>query len=53
MAENLAMSQGLYNSERVLLALVGTGMSREDAYRAVQRNAMPVWEGRGKFLDLL
>jgi adenylosuccinate lyase len=28
-------------------------MSREDAYSAVQRNAMPVWEGRGKFPDLL
>jgi adenylosuccinate lyase len=28
-------------------------MSREDAYRAVQRNAMPVWQGQGRFLDLL
>jgi len=28
-------------------------MSREDAYRAVQRNAMPVWQGGGRFLDLL
>jgi adenylosuccinate lyase len=37
----------------VLLALTQAGMSREDAYRAVQRNAMPVWEGKGKFLDLL
>ena len=28
-------------------------MSREDAYRAVQRASMPVWEGKGRFLDLL
>ena len=42
-----------HNSQRVLLALTQAGMSREDAYRAVQRNAMPVWEGSGKFLDLL
>jgi adenylosuccinate lyase len=37
----------------VLLALTQAGMSREEAYRAVQRNAMPVWEGKGSFLDLL
>ena len=53
MRANLDRLGGLVHSQRVLLALTQAGMSREDAYRAVQRNAMPVWEGRGKFLDLL
>jgi adenylosuccinate lyase len=43
----------LVHSQRVLLALTQKGMSREDAYAAVQRNAMPVWRGKGDFLDLL
>ncbi len=50
---NLDRLGGLVYSQRVLLALTQAGMSRDDAYSAVQRNAMPVWEGRGKFLDLL
>ena len=50
---NLDRLGGLVHSQRVLLALTQAGMSREDAYSAVQRNAMPVWEGRGKFPDLL
>jgi adenylosuccinate lyase len=37
----------------VLLALTQAGMSREDAYRAVQRNAMAAWDGTGRFSDLL
>ncbi len=49
----LARATGLVDSQRVLLALTQAGMSREDAYRAVQRNAMPVWQGGGRFLDLL
>ena len=49
MAENLASSQGLYNSERVLLALVKKGMTREDAYRLVQKSAMAAWEQRKPF----
>ena len=53
MRANLDRLGGLVHSQRVLLALTQAGMSREDAYRAVQRNAIPVWEGRGKFLDLL
>jgi adenylosuccinate lyase len=53
MKRNLDKLGGLHNSQRVLLALTQAGMSREDAYRAVQRNAMPVWEGKGNFLDLL
>ncbi len=53
MRRNLDRLGGLVHSQRVLLALTQAGMSREDAYRAVQRNAMPVWEGQGRFLDLL
>jgi adenylosuccinate lyase len=53
MRRNLDRLGGLVHSQRVLLALTQAGMSREDAYRAVQRNAMPVWEGKGRFLDLL
>jgi adenylosuccinate lyase len=37
----------------VLLALTQKGVSREDAYAAVQRNAMKVWRGEGTFIDLL
>ena len=37
----------------MLLALTQAGISREDAYRLVQRNAMQVWEKRVSFLDLL
>lgn len=47
MERNLNQLGGLVNSQRVLLALTQAGHSREDAYRLVQRNAMPVWlEGR-------
>jgi adenylosuccinate lyase len=41
------------HSQRVLLALTQKGVSREDAYALVQRNAMPVWRGEGEFLTLL
>jgi adenylosuccinate lyase len=41
------------HSQRVLLALTQKGLSREDAYAAVQRNAMRVWRGEGAFLDFL
>jgi adenylosuccinate lyase len=53
MRANLDRLGGLVHSQRVLLALTQAGMSREDAYRAVQRSAMPVWEGKARFLDLL
>ncbi len=53
MQRNLDQLGGLVHSQRVLLALTQAGMSREDAYRAVQRNAMPVWEVKGRFGDLL
>ncbi|MFO1128952.1 MAG: adenylosuccinate lyase [Rhodospirillales bacterium] len=53
MQANLDRLQGLTFSQQVLLALTQAGMSREDAYRAVQRNAMAVWAGEGSFLDRL
>jgi adenylosuccinate lyase len=55
MMENMERLGGLVFSQRVLLALTQGGVSREDAYRIVQRNAMKVWEENGKksFLDLL
>jgi adenylosuccinate lyase len=53
MQKNLDRLGGLIHSQRVLLALTQKGMSREDSYKAVQRNAMPVWRGEGNFLDLL
>jgi adenylosuccinate lyase len=53
MARNLDISRGLVHSERVLLALTQAGMSREDAYRAVQRCAMAAWDGEIRFVDAL
>ena len=53
MRRNLDRLGGLVHSQRVLLALTQKGVSREDAYRLVQRNAMPVWRGEGDFLTLL
>ena len=53
MQGNMDKLGGLHNSQRVLLALVEAGTSREDAYRLVQRNAMKTWAGEGAFLDFL
>ncbi|MEE2761251.1 MAG: adenylosuccinate lyase [Pseudomonadota bacterium] len=50
MIENLDRQRGLVFSGRVLLALTQAGVSREDAYRLVQRNAMRVWEEGADFL---
>jgi adenylosuccinate lyase len=47
MQKNLDRMGGLVHSQRVLLALTQAGMSREDAYKAVQRNAMQVWDSDG------
>ena len=52
MQKNLDRLGGLVHSQRVLLALTQKGVSREDAYSLVQRNAMPVWRGEGEFLTL-
>ncbi len=53
MQANMDKLGGLMHSQRVLLALTQKGVSREDSYRLVQRNAMPVWRGEGVFIDLL
>ncbi|MBP2307904.1 adenylosuccinate lyase [Azospirillum melinis] len=53
MQKNLDDLGGLVFSQRVLLALTQAGMSREDSYKAVQRNAMQVWEKGGNYLELL
>jgi adenylosuccinate lyase len=53
MRANLDQLGGLVHSQRVMLALVEKGMSREDAYEAVQRNATPAWSGKGDFAALL
>jgi len=50
MLKNLHKFKGLVNSQRVLLALTQKGVSREDAYRLVQRNAMKVWEEGADFM---
>lgn len=51
MAHNLNATGGLHNSQRLLLALTQAGMSREDAYRVVQRCAMAAWRENLSFLD--
>ncbi|MEQ8178974.1 MAG: adenylosuccinate lyase, partial [Amphiplicatus sp.] len=53
MKENLDKLGGLVHSQSVLLALTQAGVSREESYRLVQRNAMPAWRGEGAFLDNL
>src|SRR5471030_1697478 len=53
MQKNLDRLGGLVHSQRLLIALTQKGASREDAYKFVQRNAMPVWRGEGDFLTLL
>ncbi len=49
MERNMTLSRGLFHSETVMLALVGKGLSRETAYKYVQRNAMAVWKEGGDF----
>jgi len=53
MQKNLDRLGGLIHSQRLLIALTQKGCSREDAYKLVQRNAMPVWRGEGDFRSLL
>lgn len=55
MKDNLEKMGGLVFSQRTLLALTQAGISREDSYRIVQRNAMKVWESKGKatLMDML
>ena len=53
MLANLNKFHGLVHSQRVLLALTQKGLSREDSYRLVQRNAMKVWEEDAEFMASL
>jgi adenylosuccinate lyase len=53
MLKNLDRLGGLVHSQRLLIALTQKGASREEAYKLVQRNAMPVWRGEGDFRTLL
>ncbi len=51
MAQNLALTKGLYFSQAILLALTKAGAERKNAYEAVQRAAMKTWKGEGTFAD--
>ena len=53
MKENMGRSYGLYNSQNVLIRLTEKGMTREDAYALVQKNAMMSWKTRKEFKTLL
>lgn len=53
MKKNIDLTRGLIFSQRVMLALIDKGLSRQKAYQLVQRNAMKSWEGNKKFLRLL
>ena len=53
MQQNLRLTKGLIFSQRVMLALIDKGLSRQKAYELVQRNAMKVWKGKRTFLALL
>jgi adenylosuccinate lyase len=53
MRENMERSYGLFNSQRVMLALTEKGLTREDAYSLVQRNAMESWKQGKGFMELL
>ncbi|MCI0468714.1 MAG: adenylosuccinate lyase [Nitrospirae bacterium] len=53
MKANMEISSGLYNSQRVMLALTEKGMTREDAYAIVQKNTMQSWQTKKDFKELL
>jgi len=53
MKKNLELTRGLLFSQRVMLALIDKGLSRQDSYKIVQKNAMKVWKGNRSFLTLL
>jgi len=53
MKRNLQSTRGLIFSQRVMLALINKGLSRQKAYELVQRNAMKAWKGNRSFLNLL
>jgi len=53
MIKNMKLSYGLYNSQKVMLALIGKGLSREESYKIVQENAMNAWKQKKQFKELL
>ena len=53
MKENLEVTKGLVFSQRVMLALIDKGLSRQESYEMVQRSAMKAWQDRTSFFDLL
>jgi len=53
MKHNLNLTKGLVFSQRVMLAFIDKGLSRQKAYELVQRNAMKAWKGNRNFLNLL
>ena len=53
MRRNIALSQGLTSSQRILLSLIDKGLSREEAYDLVQRNAMVSWDEQRPFQQIL
>jgi adenylosuccinate lyase len=53
MWHNMELTRGLIFSQRVLLALINKGLTREEAYKMVQGNAMEAWRGKKSFLALL
>jgi len=53
MKKNIGLTKGLIFSQRVMLALIDKGLSRQKAYELVQRNAMKAWKGNKNFLSLL
>ena len=53
MKQNLKLTKGLVFSQRVMLALINKGLSRQKAYELIQRNAMKAWKGNKNFLSLL
>jgi adenylosuccinate lyase len=53
MQQNLERTQGLVFSQKVLLALIDSGLSREDAYKIVQRNSMQAWDNQTPLRGLL
>jgi len=53
MRRNLELTRGMIFSEAVLLALMGKGLTRQAAYRIVQRHALAAWEGKGDFFTRL
>jgi len=53
MKHNMELTKGLIFSQRVMLALIDKGLSRQTAYELVQRNAMKAWKGNRSFLSLL